>query len=142
MSVFGLPSEESPAVSVGKTRERLGSSIASKKNDKNSQENKGEGSTWKAHGLVGSNQIMNVLPVQFVVPLGVMLPLLPLSFFLICQQEVSHLLGGVALDISGHNPESLRLRLVQWENKREIPPSCKERVYSLPESIQRITQLY
>ena len=41
VSIVGFPSIESPMVGVGKARESLGSSRASMKNDKNSQENRG-----------------------------------------------------------------------------------------------------
>ena len=43
VSVVDISSRESPVVGVGKARESLGSSRASMKNDKNSQENGGEG---------------------------------------------------------------------------------------------------
>ena len=39
-SFVGLPNEEFPVVSVGKARERLGSSRVHMENDKNSQENR------------------------------------------------------------------------------------------------------
>lgn len=43
VSIICLPSEESPMVSVGKAKERLGSSRVSMKDDKNSRENRSEG---------------------------------------------------------------------------------------------------
>ena len=50
------------------------------KNDKNSQENRGEGGLWRAHGLGSSHQVMDVLPGDLVVLLGVVFPLpLPLD---------------------------------------------------------------
>ena len=66
VSVVDISSRESPVVGVGKARESLGSSRASMKNDKNSQENGGEGCLWRAHGLG-----------DLVVLLGVVFPLPP-----------------------------------------------------------------
>ena len=81
-------------VGVGKAKERLGSNRVSMKNDKNSQENRGEGGLWRAHGLGSSHQVMDVLPGDLVVLLDVVFPLPPsLLLSLICQGEMGHLLG-------------------------------------------------
>ena len=86
MSIVGFPTKESPMVGVGKAKERLGSSRVSMKNDKNSQENRGEGGLWRAHGLGSSHQVMDVLLGDLVVLLGVVFPLTPPSLLsLICQ---------------------------------------------------------
>lgn len=79
VSLVGVLSEESPLVSVGKARERLSSSRVSMKNDKKNQDNRGEGSLLRLHGLGSSQYIMDVLPGDLAVPLGMVLPLPPLS---------------------------------------------------------------
>jgi hypothetical protein len=58
--MLGFPSVESPGVDVGKARERLGSSRVSMKNDRNRQENRGEGGLWKAHSLDSSEQAIYI----------------------------------------------------------------------------------
>jgi hypothetical protein len=88
VSIVGFPSIESPMVGVGKANESLGSSRVSMKNDKNSQENRGRGGgLWRAHGQGISHQVMDVLPRDLVVLLGVVFPLPPpaLLLSLICQ---------------------------------------------------------
>ena len=67
MSIVGFPSIESPVVGVRKAQKSLGSSRVSMENDKNSQENRGEGGLWRAHGLGSSHQVMDVLLVDLVV---------------------------------------------------------------------------
>ena len=76
VSIVGFPSIESPMIGIGKAKERLGSNRVSMKNDKNSQENRGEGVLWRAHGLGSSHQVMDVLP-DLVILLGVAFPLPP-----------------------------------------------------------------
>jgi hypothetical protein len=44
---------------------------------KNSQENRGKGGLWKAQGLGSSHQVMDVLPGDLVIILGVACPLPP-----------------------------------------------------------------
>ena len=82
-------------VGVRKAKERLGSSRFSMKNNKNSQENRGNGGLWSVHGLGSSHQVMDVLLGDLVVLLGVAFPLTPpyLLLPLICQCEADHLLG-------------------------------------------------
>jgi hypothetical protein len=83
---------------VGKARERLGSSRVSMENDKNSQENRGEGGLWRAHGLGSSHQVMDVLPGDLVVLVDVLFPLPPPPpLSLICHREAGRLgwWGGV-----------------------------------------------
>ena len=65
----------------GKAKEILGSSRVSMKNGENSQENRGEGSLWRAYGLGSSHQVMDDL-LGDLVPLGMGLP--PPLLFLIC----------------------------------------------------------
>ena len=50
------------------------------------------------------------------------------------------LVGGVVSDFSGRDSD--RLRLVLWKNLSEATSSCKERVWSLPNSIQKIIPSY
>ena len=86
MSIVGFHSIESPMAGVRKAKERLGSSRVSMKNNKNSQENKGDGGLWRAHCLGSSHQVMDVLLGDLVVLLGVVFPLTPPSLLsLICQ---------------------------------------------------------
>ena len=86
MSIVGFPSIESPLVGVGKARKKLGSSRVSMKNEKNSQENKGKGALWRAHGLGNGHQVMDVLPGDLVVLRDVVFPLPPPLLSLICQR--------------------------------------------------------
>ena len=86
MSIVGFPTIESPMVGVRKGKERLGSSRFSMKNNKNSQENRGNGGLWRVYGLGSSHQVMDVLLGDLVVLLGVVFPLTPPSLLsLICQ---------------------------------------------------------
>ena len=67
MSIVGFHSIESPMAGVRKAKERLGSSRVSMKNNKNSQENRGNGGLWSVHGLGSSHQVMDVLLGDLVV---------------------------------------------------------------------------
>ena len=78
---------------------------------------------WRAHSLGSSHQVMDVLPGDLVVLLGVVFPLPPPLLSLICHQEAGHLLSW--------NPD--RLRLVLWKDasiysiKRQVPNYSQSR---------------
>lgn len=134
VSVVSLPSEESPGVGVGKARERLGHSRVNMKNDRAKrieegrlwghmawQQSPGHGCPSRrscSHGCGASSSSVPDLPVR---------------------GEPSSWLGRGGVR-PGRNPD--RLRLFLWETTSKTLPSCKERVGSLPNSIQRIAPLY
>jgi len=78
---------------------------------------------------------MDVLPGNLAVSVDVVFPLWSAS-----EYCTIFLVGGAVLDISGGNPD--RLRLVLWKNRSKTPPGCKEGFWSLPNSIQRISSSY
>ena len=138
MSIIGFISKESPVVGVGKARERLGSSRVSMKNDKNSQENRGGGAGGTWPGQQSSGHGCPSRRSRCSSGLGVS----SASFFVLdlpVRGEV-FLVGGVVSDFSGRDSD--RLRLVLWKDASKTPPSCKEGVWSLPNSIQRISPSY